>query len=882
MVRSFSEPVDAPPEHEFAMATIGVAVATPLPGPIVSDLPNLPPGYVPRTSDIAALKPILLGSDAPTNGIGRTRAVGLFGADGIGKTILATALVRDDDIRNAFSYAIIWLALGPNADVVTQLSLLARAVTGRTVEYTITSEARSSLAHILGNRRLLVVLDDVCSTAVADGFSGLAPGCQLLITTRNKVVLDWINSYKHAVGPLHPSEARATLAGTLGFDDITKEVSLVTRACNGLPLAIAAVASIIRRRGWGHIRRPFMQNGHNASLESEPPETEQAELSAILSANIEALSDIERACLLECAPWPEGVPIPLSALSLYWSAYGSDAFNQEEIVDNLVDASVLHRGTAETLYIHRTYHEYLRRRAGEALTAMHGAVVDRCVRFTGFGYELINRSEWTLAHLPWHLVQASRREHARTLISSYLWLRLKLAAVGARSAIVDTQLIEDDSLRQLGYALHISSHALVHNPNQIDPQWLRELDRQFIATIQSRLTQGVQGTMPYALSPRVGEPRISSRFAIAIWDGHKRGVEGVQLLPDGQHALSWSHDGTLRHCYLNSRKARVFQGHDGPIGGVLLLPDKRHALSWSHDKTLRLWDLNVGTARIFSGHNNWVLGALLLPDGQRAVSWSADGTLRLWDLDIGAIREFSGHSQTIRGALSLPDEERVLSWADDGTLRLWDLNVGTARIFSGHNNWVLGALLLPDGRRALSWSADETLRLWDLDTGALRIYRCHDSWVVDILLLPDGRRVLSWLRDHTLRLWDLNTGTVRTFSGHEAWIEGVLVLPDGRRALSWSGDKTLRLWNLDNGMMQVFRGHDSWVLGVIMLPNGRHVLSWSADRTLRLWDLDGGQEVDRYFADSIITRVLILYDRQMLLVGDIHGRLLFFDLMGWL
>ena len=73
-------------EHGAATVNVGVRIATALPGPILPDAPDLPPGYRPRDTDIAALKSLLIGRDGNTGIVGRSRAAGLRGMGGLGKT----------------------------------------------------------------------------------------------------------------------------------------------------------------------------------------------------------------------------------------------------------------------------------------------------------------------------------------------------------------------------------------------------------------------------------------------------------------------------------------------------------------------------------------------------------------------------------------------------------------------------------------------------------------------------------------------------------------------------------------------------------------------------------------------------------------------------
>ena len=153
---------------------------------------------------------------------------------------LAAGLIQDPDVRKAFSYGIVWLSFGREADALTQLTVLARGVTGQRLDYTTVAEARADLARVLGDRRLLLVLDDVWDPALIDGFRSLAPGCHLLITTREQSVLDRAQARSHPFGLLDLRASRALFAEVLGSTHLPQEADSVIVACGGLPLALAA------------------------------------------------------------------------------------------------------------------------------------------------------------------------------------------------------------------------------------------------------------------------------------------------------------------------------------------------------------------------------------------------------------------------------------------------------------------------------------------------------------------------------------------------------------------------------------------------------------------------------------------------------------------
>ncbi len=71
-------------------------------------VPSLPPHYLPRSEDLAPLKSALLASTSEkVRGI-----VGVQGMGGIGKSVLAAAICRDREVRDAFADGIVWITIG--------------------------------------------------------------------------------------------------------------------------------------------------------------------------------------------------------------------------------------------------------------------------------------------------------------------------------------------------------------------------------------------------------------------------------------------------------------------------------------------------------------------------------------------------------------------------------------------------------------------------------------------------------------------------------------------------------------------------------------------------------------------------------------------------
>ena len=81
---------------------------------------------------------------------------------------------------------------------------------------------------------------------------------------------------------------------------------------------------------------------------------------------------------------------------------------------------------------------------------------------------------------------------------------------------------------------------------------------------------------------------------------------------------------------LNGTLENTFELHTDQVNALVALPDNQHALSGSHDTTVKLFNVNDGTVmRTFTHHVKAVRCLALLPDGLRFVSGSTDKTARI-------------------------------------------------------------------------------------------------------------------------------------------------------------------------------------------------------------------------------------------------------------
>jgi WD40 repeat protein len=63
------------------------------------------------------------------------------------------------------------------------------------------------------------------------------------------------------------------------------------------------------------------------------------------------------------------------------------------------------------------------------------------------------------------------------------------------------------------------------------------------------------------------------------------------------------------------------------------MPDNQHVISASHDGTLKMWHLRSKTEQFtIKAHNDIVWAVAVIPDRQLAVSVSQDYTLKVWNM----------------------------------------------------------------------------------------------------------------------------------------------------------------------------------------------------------------------------------------------------------
>src|SRR5690348_3868573 len=122
------------PAGHSTMPPLAAARAEPLsaglqPGDL-HDVPLPPRGFVAREELAGLREMVLTARDSGVVGVSGT-TLGMHGLGGIGKTVLAAALARDEEVRRHFPGGVFWVTVGERGDLVgAQIGLLDRLGAG--------------------------------------------------------------------------------------------------------------------------------------------------------------------------------------------------------------------------------------------------------------------------------------------------------------------------------------------------------------------------------------------------------------------------------------------------------------------------------------------------------------------------------------------------------------------------------------------------------------------------------------------------------------------------------------------------------------------------------------------------------------------------------
>ena len=432
--------------------------------------------FVHRPLEFGALKAKLL------NPLGDAVAItaALRGAGGYGKTTLAKALAHDEDIIEAYFDGILWVELGEQpGNLLSIISDLIETLTAERPALESLNAAASKLGEALGERRILLIIDDAWREQDLRPFLQGGRNTTRLITTRRDDILP-VKAERQPVDAMQAGEALDLLAWGLPVD---LEASSRGASEPWRSRLEAAIAGLLRPFGprnegvqaeleklaarlgeWaqllklvnGFLRDSVVKNrqplaaaiaGVNARLDKRgliafdaKNEVDRAKaIARTIGVSLELLSEIERARFAELAVFPEDVDIPIGIAARLWAKTGDfDGIDTEDLLKRLESLSLLLSFDLDrrSFRFHDTTRLFLQEQAGEGgLIELHKALID-AMEGAGTDEDDASRRYYYL-YRPQHMAFAGLINQRTELLLDPIWLQAKFECIGTTQALIE-------------------------------------------------------------------------------------------------------------------------------------------------------------------------------------------------------------------------------------------------------------------------------------------------------------------------------------------------------------------------------------------------------------------------------------------------------------
>jgi hypothetical protein len=269
-------------------------------------VPPLPENYVERAAALGELREAVTADRASRS----IAMIAVQGMGGLGKTVLAQALCRDEVVQQAFPDGVVWITMGKESrdGVAARLREVGKAVGDDPATYDGELAAKSLYNNVIRDKAALIVLDDVSNARDIDPFRAESPRSRLLFTTRDVEIASVTSAQPLSPNFLLPDESRAMLATWSGtsVDAMPPCADDIIRQCGGLSLALAMIGTMLLDEPpayWSDVNID-LQNADLKEIRAQFPDYPYPDLLGSIQVSVDALKKLDpKACerlLLAC------------------------------------------------------------------------------------------------------------------------------------------------------------------------------------------------------------------------------------------------------------------------------------------------------------------------------------------------------------------------------------------------------------------------------------------------------------------------------------------------------------------------------------------------------------------------------------------------------
>ncbi|MGI9000835.1 MAG: NB-ARC domain-containing protein [Pseudonocardia sp.] len=512
----------------------------------------------PELSD--AVVEAVLAPDATTVGV----TTGLVGAGGFGKTTLARIVAHDPRIRSGFPAGVVWVTVGADTtgpDLAATITSAARLFDRDVPDLTDPLAAGAELGRVLDRRRVLLVVDDVWSSAQVEPFLG-GDSAVRLFTTRQRGVLPGA-TIPVRVDQMTGGQARELLTADLpplpaGL------VGDVLAVCGSWPVLLALVHGAVRDAvsaggdAAGEMREVLVAlrvGGVTVLDVTNPTERGQA-VARTIEVGLDRLSPDERDRYLELAVFGEDVSIPGEVVARLWGHTGGwTVFQARRFCGRLADLALLagYRRDPDRLMLHDVIRAYLLQRTASRRRDLDRAVVEAhrdlvpSQRGRSVWSEMDSGQTYLWSWLASHLFAAGLTDELAALLDDPRWVVAKLDHIGPAGLEADLMLATDPTHHRLATVVRQNAHLLapLDPPGSLAATLATRIptDTNPTAHVRERLFTTISGSH---LTTVADPPDLPHPALTRVLTGHTSTVQALAVAPDGSWLASAGSDATVR------------------------------------------------------------------------------------------------------------------------------------------------------------------------------------------------------------------------------------------------------------------------------------------------------------------------------------------------
>lgn len=847
--------------EEAALARVRRIAATPVPslGPVIG-VPRLPTPYLERPHALDHLRGrVLIDAYAPIDLQPDQRITCLTGMGGVGKSVIAAALAQAPDVRRSFPDGLYWIAVGRDADTLRTLTRVGLAVGDDVNRYTGIAEARLLLERALVEKNCLVVLDDLWEVDVAEALHTAAGrNVRILLTSRKRRLFASAGVHELAVDELTAAEALDLLARWTDttVPELPSEAVEIVGECGNLPLAVAMIGATIRGRPdrWVYALNRLRQ-ADLSKIRQKLPDYSYESLERAMLVSFQDLGEQRQRTYCDLVAVPEDVAAPGEMLRAWWMYEGMDDLDITDVLDDLVDRSLLRLREDGAYILHDVQRDFLIMHTQDE-RALHLRWLRAFAPPAPEGWAAATDHNYLLDQLGYHLSKAGKEDDWRALQVSFDWLNRKTAARGFPAVLLDIKRYSADlEIGVLYRACRRAAHIVTNDPTQLGAQLLARLDSAIQPnSLSELLRQARASSSGLWLCPKnaslsdIGEPMLLV-FRGREADGHQGTPRSIAVSADGTKIASGggsSNDLTVKIWSAAAATLLRTYGYALDAGGSIALAFvTSERLAAATGDELRLYSLDaaepvaqrkfggVGVSHICADDRFGVVFAGF-KDG-RVVAWNPgnDTIVDLRKADDDAIVAVAHATASPRLAIATGSGVECRD-SQEGHL------IGRLEEISGNSSlqWQPPALsILPNGSRVFfgnpprSWIVDEVQSrslVRDLDltpavaiaadgsavvttpngrellaietAGGRRIGRVRNSREFSCLaLIPDRGVVATGDFEHDVKLWDMTRAETEAPAWESRGAVRSVAICDGTGPGVIVTDETRELWDIVSG-----------------------------------------------------------------------------------